>query len=69
MAEENDNNKVNQPKLNETLKPSENVKDWNNHQPRNPDLAAAKKKAQEQVDADPSIKKGMSQVKSQEMDR
>lgn len=69
MAEENDNNKVNQPNLNERLKPSENIKDWNNHQPRNPDLAAAKKEAQERVDADPSIKKGMSQVKSQDMER
>lgn len=69
MAEENDNNKVNQPNLNERLKPSENIKDWNNHQPRNPDLAAAKKKAQEQVDADQSIKQGLSNVKSNGMER
>lgn len=72
MSDEKDNH-VNQPKLNDTLKPSDNVKDWNpkaeEYQPTNEKLAAAMAKAKEQVDNAPDIQKGLSEVKSQDMEQ
>lgn len=71
MAEEKDNNK--QPELDDRLTPSNDVKDWNpkaeEYQPTNQKLAASMQKAQEQVNDDPNIKKGLSQVQSQDMEQ
>lgn len=71
MADEKDNQ--NQPQLNDRLKPSNDVKDWNpkaeEYNPQNERLAAAMKKAKEQVNDDPSIKKGLSQAQTQDMEQ
>lgn len=71
MSDEKDNN-VNQPKLNETLKPSDDIKDWNppkeEDKPTNSQLAASMEKAKNKINDTPSIREGLLTVKSRDTD-